>query len=106
TRKESSKPKDQKVNQEKATINGVKVCALIDSGATHNFVTDDEAKWLGSNATKGSETIKAVNSLPKAIHGVAKDVQTKIGEWEGTIDLSVVPMDDFKVVLRLEFLDK
>ncbi|GKC67303.1 putative retrotransposon gag domain, aspartic peptidase domain protein, partial [Tanacetum coccineum] len=89
-----------------ATINGVKVCALVDSGATHNFVADDEAKRLGINATKGSGSIKAVNSLAKAIHGVAKDVWEKIGEWEGRIDLSVVPMDDFNVVLGLEFLDK
>ncbi|GJT21152.1 retrovirus-related pol polyprotein from transposon TNT 1-94 [Tanacetum coccineum] len=89
-----------------ATINGVKVCALVDSGATHNFVADDEAKRLGINATKGSGTIKAVNSLAKAIHGVAKDVWGKIGEWEGMIDLLVVPIDDFKVVLGLEFLDK
>ncbi|GJS50693.1 putative nucleotidyltransferase, ribonuclease H [Tanacetum coccineum] len=88
------------------TISSVKVRALVDSGATHNFVADDEAKRLGINATKGSGTIKAVNSLAKAIHGVAKDVREKIGEWEGTIDLSVVPMDDFKVVLGLDFLDK
>nr|GEU66337.1 hypothetical protein VITISV_008583 [Tanacetum cinerariifolium] len=152
-RRESCKPKDRKVNQEKAslnglsaqedeeasdgesmcsirilnainaktevpkvvgkglhyveaTINGVKVRALVDSDATHNFVADDEAERLGINTMKGSETIKAVNSLAKAIHGVAKDVQEKIGEWEGMIDLSVVPMDDFKAVLGLEFLDK
>ncbi|GJZ53762.1 putative nucleotidyltransferase, ribonuclease H [Tanacetum coccineum] len=67
-----------------ATINGVKVCALVDSYATHNFVADDEAKRLGISATKGRRTIKA----------------------EGTTDLSVVPIDDFKVVLGLEFLDK
>ncbi|GJX49454.1 putative nucleotidyltransferase, ribonuclease H, partial [Tanacetum coccineum] len=58
-----------------ATINGVKVRALVDSGATHNFVADDEAKRLRINATKGSGTIKAVNSLAKAIHRVAKDVR-------------------------------
>ncbi|GKD56642.1 putative retrotransposon gag domain, aspartic peptidase domain protein [Tanacetum coccineum] len=63
-----------------ATINGVKVCALVDSGATHNFVADDEAKRLGINATKGRRTLKAVNSLAKAIHGVAKDIQAKIRE--------------------------
>ncbi|GJX08171.1 putative retrotransposon gag domain, aspartic peptidase domain protein [Tanacetum coccineum] len=88
-----------------ATINSVKVCTLFDSDMTRNFVVDDEAKRLGINATKGSGTIKAVNSLAKPIHEVAKDVQAKIGEWEGTIDLSVVMMDDFKVVLGLEFLD-
>ncbi|GKE64790.1 putative retrotransposon gag domain, aspartic peptidase domain protein, partial [Tanacetum coccineum] len=62
-----------------ATINGVKVHALVDSGATHNFVADDEAKRLRINATKGSGTIKAVNSPAKAIHGVAKDIRAKIG---------------------------
>nr|GFA63029.1 hypothetical protein [Tanacetum cinerariifolium] len=89
-----------------ATINGVKVHGLVDTGVTHKFVADDEAKRLGINTTKGSGTIKAVDSPAKAIHGVAKDVRAKIGEWEGTIDLSVVSMDDFKVVLGLEFLDK
>ncbi|GJR43519.1 putative nucleotidyltransferase, ribonuclease H [Tanacetum coccineum] len=62
-----------------ATINSVKVHALVDSGG----------KFSG-----------------QAIHGVAKDIRAKIGEWEGTIDLSVVLVDDFKVVLGLEFLDK
>ncbi|GKE34188.1 zinc finger, CCHC-type containing protein, partial [Tanacetum coccineum] len=57
-------------------------------------------------ATKISGTIKAVNSPAKAIQGVSKDIRAKIGEWEGTIDLSVVLMDDFKVVLGLEFLEK
>nr|GEZ87970.1 DNA damage-inducible protein 1-like [Tanacetum cinerariifolium] len=89
-----------------ATINGVNVHALVDYDATHNFVAGDEAKQLGIDATKGSGTIKAVNSLSKAIHGLAKDVWAKIREWEGTIDFLVVPMDDFKVVLGLEFLDR
>ncbi|GKE80525.1 putative retrotransposon gag domain, aspartic peptidase domain protein [Tanacetum coccineum] len=63
-----------------ATINGVKVRALVDSGVTHNFVAVDEAKRLGINATKGSGTIKAVNSEAKPIHEVAKDVRPKIKE--------------------------
>nr|GEX80310.1 hypothetical protein [Tanacetum cinerariifolium] len=118
TRRDSSKPKDRKVKTEvpkvirkglqyvKATINSVKVRALVASGATHNFVAVDEAERLGINATKGSGTIIAVNSPANPILGVAKDARAKIGEWEETIDLSVVPMDDFKVVLGLEFLDK
>nr|GFD35081.1 putative retrotransposon Gag domain, aspartic peptidase domain protein [Tanacetum cinerariifolium] len=57
-----------------ATINGVKVRALVDSDATHNFVPVDKAKQLGINATKGSRTIKAVNLNAKLIHEVAKDV--------------------------------
>nr|GEU37490.1 hypothetical protein [Tanacetum cinerariifolium] len=109
TRMESSKPKDRKVNQEEGEGEKnarPKVRALVYSGATHNFVVDDEDKRLGINATKGSRTINAVNSPAKAIHGVAKDVRGKIGEWEGMIDLSVILVDDFKVVLGLKFLDK
>nr|GEZ76750.1 hypothetical protein [Tanacetum cinerariifolium] len=88
-----------------ATINGVKVRAFVDFGATHNFVVDNEAKQLGINTMKGNRTIKAVNSEAKPINGVSKDVREKIGELKGTINLSVVSMDDFKVVLGLEFLD-
>ncbi|GKB07141.1 putative retrotransposon gag domain, aspartic peptidase domain protein [Tanacetum coccineum] len=62
-----------------ATINGVKVRALVDSGATRNFLADDEAKRLGITTTKGSGTIKAVNSMAKPIQRVAKDVWAKIG---------------------------
>nr|GEY92965.1 putative retrotransposon Gag domain, aspartic peptidase domain protein [Tanacetum cinerariifolium] len=89
-RRESYKPKDQKVNKEKgggkknaqpkvkmevqkvvvkvlqyveATINGVKVRALVDFDATHNFVVDDKAKRLGINAKKGSGTIKAAMAI-------------------------------------------
>ncbi|GJU89873.1 putative retrotransposon gag domain, aspartic peptidase domain protein [Tanacetum coccineum] len=58
----------------------VEVRALVDSSATHNFVAVDEAKRLGINTTKGSRTIKAVNSEAKPIHGVAKDVRAKIGK--------------------------
>ncbi|GJX16760.1 putative nucleotidyltransferase, ribonuclease H [Tanacetum coccineum] len=150
TRRESSKLKDQKVNQEKGgeeknaqpkvdpapqdcpkkaslnrmsaheeedasdgesmgsirILNAIKVRALVDSGVTHNFVAVEEVERLGITATKGSGTIKAVNFPAKPIQGVAKDVQAKIGEWEGMTDLSMVPMNDFKVVFRLEFLDK
>nr|GEY65442.1 hypothetical protein [Tanacetum cinerariifolium] len=36
----------------------------------------------------------------------AKMEVPKIGEWEGTIDLSMVPMDDIKLVLGVEYLDR
>ncbi|GJV14607.1 retrovirus-related pol polyprotein from transposon TNT 1-94 [Tanacetum coccineum] len=70
----------------------VKVRALVDSGVTHNFVADDEAKRLGINATKGSGTIKAVNSLAKAIHGVAKTcmVSTERDAKSGAKTLSAI----------------
>ncbi|GJR59546.1 putative nucleotidyltransferase, ribonuclease H [Tanacetum coccineum] len=115
TRRDSSKPKDHKVNQEKATrmVDASYVMDLIELVIARRkqalTVKMEVPKVVGKGLQYMEATIngvKAVNSLAKAIHGVAKDVWAKIGEWEGMIDLSVVPMDDFKVVLGLEFLNK
>ncbi|GJT24953.1 hypothetical protein Tco_0894890 [Tanacetum coccineum] len=71
-----------------------------------NVETKDEAKRLGLETTKDSGWIKAANEVAKAISGVARDVKTKIEGWEGELDLSVVLMDDYKLVLEMEFFDK
>ncbi|GJU42205.1 RNA-directed DNA polymerase-like protein [Tanacetum coccineum] len=97
-----------------ATINGVKVHALVDSGATHNFVVDDEAKRLGINAAKGSGTIKAINSPSKSIHGVAKDTVERLAwletdEGSSKVDVPKVierVLDEFKDVMPKELPKK
>ena len=51
--------------------------------------TSKEAGWL-----------KGVNSAAKPSQGVAGGVTMKIGPWEGKVDFTVAPMDDFKIVIR------
>ena len=87
-------------------VNGISTRALVDTGATHNFISVDEAKRLGLKTMEDSGWIKAANGDAKPIRGVARGVKAKIGEWEGELDLSVVPMDDYKLVLGMEFFDK
>lgn len=89
-----------------AHVNGHLAKALIDTGATHNFVSTEVAKRLGLKLSKEKGWLKAVNSQAKPIEGVARNVKIKLGTWEGVTDLSVVPMDDFQAVLGLEFLNK
>ena len=48
--------------------------------------------------------MKAVNSEALPIVGVSKRVPFKLGAWTGELDLVVVRMDDFDVVLGMEFL--
>ncbi|KAK3212389.1 hypothetical protein Dsin_017095 [Dipteronia sinensis] len=55
-----------------SSINGKAVRAMLDTGATHNFVSLDEAKKLGLKAISRGGTIKAVNSPAKPIAGIAK----------------------------------
>lgn len=49
---------------------------------------------------------QAVNSEPKSIYGVAKGVRVNLGTWTGLMDFSIVPMDDYPIVLGMEFLDR
>lgn len=52
---------------------------MVDTGATHNFISGEEAKRLGLQLAKDTSKMKAVNSEARPIHGVAKDVELRIG---------------------------
>ncbi|XP_076909448.1 uncharacterized protein LOC143566708 [Bidens hawaiensis] len=79
---------------------------MVDMGATHNFMAVEEAKRLGVNIVKGNGAIKTVNSNDKQIRGEAKNVHVHIGDWAGQINFTIIEMDDFKVVLGIEFFDQ
>ncbi|KAL6326371.1 hypothetical protein AAG906_007876 [Vitis piasezkii] len=89
-----------------ALVNGKATKALVDTGATHNFVSEEEARRLELQASKEGGWLKAVNSAAKPSHGVARGVTMHIGSWEGRVDFIVAPMDDFKMVLGMDFLQK
>uniref|UniRef100_A0A803N278 Eukaryotic translation initiation factor 3 subunit G N-terminal domain-containing protein n=1 Tax=Chenopodium quinoa TaxID=63459 RepID=A0A803N278_CHEQI len=88
-----------------AIVGGKASKALVDTGATHNFVTLKEATRLGLKFTKKRGSLKTVNTIPAPIHGVARGVPLQLSEWKGAVDFTVVDMDDFNLVLGLEFMD-
>ncbi|KAA0033332.1 uncharacterized protein E6C27_scaffold845G001510 [Cucumis melo var. makuwa] len=77
---------------------------MVDSGATHNFITEAEARRLGLRWERDSGKMKAVNSIVLPIGGLVKRTTIKLGGWKGPVDFVVVKMDDFDVVLGMEFL--
>ncbi|KAA0063885.1 uncharacterized protein E6C27_scaffold616G00090 [Cucumis melo var. makuwa] len=79
---------------------------MVDSGATHNYITEAEAKRLGLRWERDSGKMKAVNSIALPILGLVKRTMIKLGGWRGPVDFVVVKMDDFDVVLGMEFLLK
>ena len=89
-----------------ALVNGKTIQALVDTNATHNFVSEDEAKRLKLQTSKEGGWLKAVNSTTKPSHRVARRVTMHIGSWEGKVDFTVAPMDDFKMVPGMDFLQK
>jgi hypothetical protein len=82
------------------------VKALVDTGASNNFLQEEEARWLGIKYNKERGWLKAVNSEPKLIFGVAHGIEVRMGEWCGLVDFSIVPMDDYPIVLGMKFMDR
>ena len=87
-------------------VNGVQVKAMVDNGATHNFVVTREATKLGLKLEEDTNRIKAINSKAQKIQGVAKNVPVQVGGWKGMCSLLCVPLDDFDLILGLDFLLK
>ncbi|KAL2237930.1 UNVERIFIED_CONTAM: hypothetical protein Sindi_0984700 [Sesamum indicum] len=85
-------------------IHGKPIRAMIDTEASHNYLASAEVARLGLVLEKGVGRVKAINSAAQPIAGVAKSVLIKVGAYEGKTNLSVVVMDDFKLILGLEFL--
>ncbi|GFS38830.1 hypothetical protein Acr_00g0059690 [Actinidia rufa] len=88
-----------------AKVRGFNTRALINTGASHNFIEVKEAKRLGLQLKEEQGWIKAVNTEARPIYGVARDMRLHIGDWCGQVDFTVVPMDDYPIVLGMEFLD-
>ena len=77
---------------------------MVDSGATHNFITVSEARRLNLRWEKDTRKMKVVNSAALPNVGLVKWTRIKLEAWNDLIDLVVVKMDDFDVVLGMKFL--
>ncbi|KAK3012846.1 hypothetical protein RJ639_010346 [Escallonia herrerae] len=85
-------------------VNGKAIRAMMDTGATHNYISSTEVERLGLTLEKGCGRVKAINSAAQPVAGIARSVLIKIGPYEGRTNFLVVIMDDFKLILGLEFL--
>ncbi|GMQ12089.1 hypothetical protein CsSME_00054546 [Camellia sinensis var. sinensis] len=96
--------KDRSLMYVNANINGKATQVMVDTGASHNFIKDEEAKRLGLKVDKGQGWLKTVNAEAKPLNGIARGVELHLGTWQGKVDFSVAQMDDFNIVLGMEFL--
>nr|CAD1825948.1 unnamed protein product [Ananas comosus var. bracteatus] len=85
-------------------LNGKTTKAMVDTGATHNFIATGEAERLRLTLSKDGSRMKAVNSKAQPIAGLAKEVPVSIGSWTGKANFMSVSLDDFQVILGMEFL--
>ncbi|KAK0573094.1 hypothetical protein LWI29_002912 [Acer saccharum] len=83
-------------------VNGRAIQAMLDTGATNNFVAQREVDRLGLNLLESTSRIKTVNSRAMPVRGVA-ETTLKVGSWQDKCSLMVVPLDDFDLILGVEF---
>ena len=79
---------------------------MVDSLATHNFVATWDATRLGLKLEEDTSRIKAVNNKAHKIQGIAKNVPMQVGDWKGTCSLLCVPLDDFDLIIGVDFILK
>nr|XP_010315745.1 uncharacterized protein LOC101248530 [Solanum lycopersicum] len=86
-----------------AKLNGTDVRIMVDTGATHNFVTEQKARELGLSYVASNTKLKTVNATPTTVTGFAPRVPIELGEWAGQTNFTIAPMDVFDVILGLDF---
>ena len=63
------------------TVHGKNFVALVDTGATHRFLSRKAVTSFGKKAEMGKESsaFKALDSTMKAVTGNFKDTQVRVG---------------------------
>lgn len=88
----------------KVGMNWKNTRAIVNRGPTHNFLSVEEAKTDGLKPNKERVCLKPVHSREKPVQGLARAVELHMGDWKGKVDLTLATMDDFQVVLGIDFL--
>ncbi|XP_070020079.1 uncharacterized protein [Nicotiana sylvestris] len=85
------------------TINNKPARAMVDTGATHNFMTEAAAKRLELKLSPTNSRVKTVNAEVQNARGVANGVGVKLGTWKGMTNFTVTAMNIFDIILGQEF---
>lgn len=80
--------------------------ALVDTGASNLFISEEGAKKLGLRVEKTKGRLKTVNSEEVPTCGIARDVSIRMGQWSGKEIVEVIPLDDYAFVIGMDFLDR
>ncbi|PKI67971.1 hypothetical protein CRG98_011567 [Punica granatum] len=87
-------------------IVGKAFSALVDTGASDLFISEEGAKKLGLRIEMIRGRLKMVNSKEVPTCGVAKDVDIWIGLWSRKETIEIIPLDDYDFIIGMDFLDR
>ena len=90
----------------KIRANDRKIVVILHSSATNTFVADRLVTQLGLRLSNSQMSMKAVNVKAQRILGMAYSVPMVLDKWQGKQDLLVVTLDNFDIILGLDFLKR
>ena len=87
-------------------INDQHVAMLVDTGASHSFMSLQMVKSLGLVPMKvdNSIEVRLAKGEPQVAGRVVENVSIECGTWKGEENFTIYMMDDINVVLGLTFL--
>jgi len=71
-------------------INERCIQALVDTGASNNFIKKEVARDVGLRSLTCGASFKTVNSKVEAVVGTAKNVHLQLGKWMGCASFIVM----------------
>ncbi|MCI07756.1 RNA-directed DNA polymerase (Reverse transcriptase), partial [Trifolium medium] len=87
------------------TIHGVEVLILVDSGATHNFISQKLVHHMDWPVeTTAQMNVKLGNGLQVATQGVCRKVEMCIGDFKLKPEMHLFELGGIDVVLGIEWL--
>ncbi|MCO5603457.1 hypothetical protein L7F22_057607 [Adiantum nelumboides] len=79
---------------------------MVDSGATHNFMTPQCAHKLGIQTCNVEDTIVKFPQGNDNNVKAACSLRMQAGPWSTRLDFLILPMDSFEAIVGLSFVDK
>ena len=104
--KTQPRPKKKGLIYIEVSIKGRKLNALIDIGAFDVFISEEAATKLNLKLEKSQGWLKIVNSNKVSTAGIARGVNLSIRAWKGKEDIEVIPLDDYELVIGMNFFDR
>ncbi|KAL3507090.1 hypothetical protein ACH5RR_032472 [Cinchona calisaya] len=102
-RKRGGKGKESERENTRVKVTRMHVLAMVDTGATHSFVTGREIDWLKLGAGEARVLYQGCKFRSTPVLGIAS-VELTFDPWSGKCKLMAVPLHDFDLILGKEFM--
>lgn len=89
-------------------ISGTNVSLLVDTGASHSFITPATARKLGlpTSDVGASIEVRSAKGEPQLATRLAFDVPLQLGSWEGRENFTICEIDEVDLILGMTCLSK